>query len=326
MTATDLPPAELDDWFDDAPAAPAYGLGEAIGRGVRGRYHFPAPPGETASPNGWMRMSNLAGAFSDQRALQLYLERETLRGLRAADDLYDDLCAQPPEALTDDYLKTIADRARERAGANAASVRGTARHTMLQGYLETGAINGNATMRMQLVELLVELDKVGLELLPAFSERLIWHPAGGGTMGRLDARVRCTATGQEGVIDLKTKRKKFWTMQEVAGQQAGYSDAPWIWRGPPNDSGHWVKAPANTLLGTSKECRGKPVALIAHMPQVALPEDHPDHVRIHIREVDIEYGRAVLEVAARNVELRSVGKSTSEKRQVHGLRSSAIVE
>jgi len=318
VTTTDLPPAELDDWFDDAPAAPEFGV-------RAGRYRFPAPPGTKDNPRGWMRVSNLAGAFSDQRALQLWLERETLKGLRAADDLYDLLCAQPPEELTDDFLTAVADRARERVGANAASVRGTARHTMLQGYLETGAINGTATMRLQLVELLDVLEAAQLELLTPYSERFVWHPIAGGTMGRLDARVRCRLTGQVGVIDLKTKRKKFWTMQEVAGQQAGYSDAPWMWEGPPDKTGRWAPAPRNTLIGTSPQCLGKRVALIAHMPQIALPADHPDHVPVHIREVDIEYGAQVLQCAARNVELRSVGKAASEKRQVHGLRSPAIV-
>jgi len=316
VTTTDLTAAELeDDWFDEAPAEPKYAV-------RAGRYRFPAPPGAKPSSNGWMRMSNLAGAFSDQRALQLWLERETLKGLRIADDLYDELCAAPPEALTGDYLEALADRARERAGANAASIRGTARHTMFQGFQELGVIHGNTVMRSQLGELLDVLDACGLDLLPEFSERVIWHPIADGTCGRIDARVRCRRTGQEGILDLKTKAKKFWTFQEVAGQQAGYDSALLIWEGPPNEDGRLAPAPRNNLIGTSPECRGKRVALIAHMPQASGPESPP----VHIREVDVEYGRAVLETAAENVRLRSLGKATSANRQVHGLRSPAIVE
>lgn len=311
------PKWETEDWFDAAPPEPVFAV-------RAGRYRFPPPPGEKPSSNGWMRMSNLAGAFSDQRALQLWLERETLRGLRQAEDLYEELCSKPPEQLTNDYLEGLADRVRERAGANAASIRGTARHAMLEGYLNTGAINGTALMREQLCELLDVLDQAGLELLSDFAERVVWNPIAGGTCGRIDARVRCRATGQEGIADLKTKKKKFWTMQEVAGQQAGYDSATWMWEGPPDESGRWVRPPINNMIGTSPQCLGKRVALIAHMPQTVDPDD-PEPPGVHIREVDVEYGRQVLATAADNVRLRSVGRSESAKRQVHGLRSPAIV-
>ena len=314
VTVEDVTAAELDDWFDAVEAPPEFGV-----RG--GRYRFPPPPGIDPAPRGWMRMSNLAAAFSDQRALQLWLERATLLGLRYADELLDELCAVPDAQITDDYLHALADRARERAGANAASIRGTARHTMLQGYLETGAVRGHGLMREQLGALLEVLDGCGLDLLPEFSERVVWHPAAGGTMGRLDARVRCRVTGQEGVIDLKTKVKKFWTYQEVAAQEAGYDSAPWMWCGPEDHRGTWQPAPANTLVGTSRECRGKRVALIAHLPQAANPDLPP----AQIIEVDLEYGNQVLACCAMNVRLRSIGKATSAARRISGPRLPVIV-
>jgi len=317
----------LDDLFDDAPADPVYGV-------RAGRYRFPPPPGVEASPNGWMRMSNLVGAFSDQRALQLWLEKRTLLGLLADDGvIFDELAAIPDGKLTDDLIKEFAELARTAAGAVGAR-HGTARHAMLEHYLNTGEVAGHRRMALQMDQLLEEMDKHDLEFIPGWSERVIWHPIAGGTMGRMDGRVLCRRTGQVGVIDLKTQ-KRFWTYQEIAGQQCGYDSAAWTWEGPEGPGGHWapyqqpvlVKGKyeipdANTLMGKDGGmCAGKRVAILAHMPS--------DGGRVQLHEVDLEYGAQVLSLAAQVVNLRSRGKSVTQGRGVGGLRpldSLAIVE
>jgi hypothetical protein len=299
------------DFFDAAPSD--QDLYEVRG----GRYRFPPPPGYQPNPRGWMRMSNLAGAFSDQRALQLWLERMTLLGLLANEGLiFDELAALPDDALDRDTLAEVAERARTAAGGDKGARKGTARHLMMEGYLNTGEINGHRRMRLQMDDLLREMDAQGLEFLPGWSERKVWHPIAGGTMGTLDTRVLCRHTGQIGVFDLKTQ-KRFWTYQESAGQQWGYSTAHWVWEGPESAAGRWVPyvddAGPNTLLGRpGGVAEGRPVALLAHMPSEGGP--------VQIHEVDIGYGGAVMTLAAAVVELRSIGKSVAAGRAVGGQR------
>lgn len=300
MTTTDL------DLFDDVEPAPVYKV-------ENGRYRFPAPPGEKASPNGWMRMTNLVSAFSDQRALQLWLERMTLLGLLAHDGLiFDELAAIPDDNLSTQLFADIAERARAMAGGDAGARKGTARHLVFGEYLDTGRIGGHRRMQLQMADLLAAMERHELEFIPGWSERVVWHPIGGGTMGRLDARVMCRRTGQVGVLDLKTQ-KRFWTYQEIAGQQCGYDSAGWVWEGPEGPGGQWAPNEANNLMGREGGmCEGKRVALLAHMPSDGGP--------VQIHEVDLEYGARVLEVAAWVVALRSRGKSVTPGRGVGGIR------
>lgn len=305
----------MTDLFDDATE---------IYKVTAGRYRFPPPPGVEPSPNGWMRATNLAGAFSDQRALQLWLERVTLLGLVANDGLiFDELCAlHDPSA---DDLAEIAERARTAAGGDAGARRGTARHLMMSGYLDHGYINGHHRMKLQMDSLLKAMEEHELEFLPGWSERVIWHPAAGGTCGRLDARVMCRRTGQVGVLDLKTQRR-FWTYQEICGQQHLYDSAEWVWEGPESPEGRWTRGPGldlspiearNNLLGhPDGPLAGKRVALLAHMPQTPGPEQLP----VQIHEVDLEYGARVIRLAEQIVELRSIGKSVAAGRRVGALR------
>jgi hypothetical protein len=274
-------------------------------------------------------MTNLVSAFSDQRALQLWLERMTLLGLLANDGtVFDELAALPDEECTPEMLAAMADKARLAAGAESGARRGTARHRVLEAYLDTGQIGGHRRMQLQMADLLEEMDRHDLEFLPGWSERVVWHPIAGGTMGRLDGRVMCRRTGQVGIIDLKTQ-KRFWTYQEIAGQQCGYDSAAWVWEGPEGPGGGWgpynegiSEFNANSLTGRDGGmCAGKRVAILAHMPS--------DGGKVQLHEVDLEYGAQVLSLAAQVVNLRSRGKSVTQGRGVGGLRPAympAIVE
>lgn len=194
-----------DDFFDSVSAAPLYGL-----TSNNSYYRYPAPPGVEIPKGwrGWRRMTNLAGAFADQRALQIWLTWKLMMGLRAGDGLiFDEWMAEAVECLTPEEQKALSERyaemARRAAGADFGARSGTARHTMLEGYLKTGEINGTRSMKAQMGSLLAALDSAGLEPLPDWSERRVWHPAAGGTMGTLDCGVMCRSTGQIGILDLK---------------------------------------------------------------------------------------------------------------------------
>lgn len=298
----------MDDLFEDAERPPLYGV-------RAGRYRFPPPPGIEESSNGWMRMTNLVSSFSDQERLQLWLEAKTLLGLLANDGLiFDELAAVAEEDLSWELLAKFAEKARVAAGADAGARRGTARHLMLEGYLSTGTINGHRRMQLQMADLLKAMEEHELDFVPGDSEVTVFNEVapGKGVIGTRDTRVMCRRTGQVGVLDLKTQAR-FWTYQEVCGQQEGYSSAQWDWSGPRDGSGCWVQARPNTLLGRpGGVAPGRRVALLAHMPSAGGP--------VEIHEVDLEYGRKVLQLAVQIVELRSIGKSVAQGRRVGGLR------
>lgn len=296
-----------DDLFDDASEP----------FGVRnGRYRFPAPPGEQESPNGWMRMTNLVSAFSDQERLQLWLTWKAFEGLRAHEVLFDEWMAEPLNSMDDKTRSALAnlyaERARAAAKADEAGRRGTARHKMMEVWYQTGEVTGTRSMVAQLDSLKECLDKADLEVLE--TEFHVWHPAAGGTMGKSDARVMCRRTGQIGILDLKTQAR-FWTWQEICGQLYGYDSARWQWEGPLSPEGYWAQAAdidkRRPLLGRPGTLlAGKRVALVAHMPQAPGPGQLP----VTLKQIPLDYGREVLECAARNVELRSQGSSVNPER------------
>lgn len=305
-----------DDFYDSAPAKPKYGLTDD-----QSRYRYPAPPGWEGTPPrpskvnplglpSWMRMTNLAGAFSDQRALQLWSEGKVMMGLRADDGLiFDEWMAEAVDGLAWGDQRELANQyatlARDAAGGKAAARKGTARHTMLEGYLKTGQVNGTRSMKVQMDSLLAALEGHELDPIPGWAERRVWHPAAGGTMGTLDLGVSCRRTGQIGILDLKTQGR-FYTFQEIAGQQCGYDSAPWVWD---ERAECWVPNEAWNLTGAQGgEFEGRRVALLAHMPLDMSP--------VKIIEVPLDYGAEVLACAAENVRLRSIGKSVAQGRRV----------
>jgi hypothetical protein len=298
---------DLDaDLFDAAEPEPLYGV-------RAGRYRFPPPPGVAPSPRGWMRMTNLISAFSDQEKLQLWLTWKAFEGLRAHDVIFDEWMAEPLERMTDQERSALAnlyaEKCRAAAKADEAARRGTARHTMVEAWATTGERTGTRSMQAQLDSYAEALEKADLEILE--SEVTIWHPAAGGTMGRADARVMCRRTGQTGILDLKTQAR-FWTWQEICGQLYGYDSAPWQWSGPEDERGCWRPGtPGWSLLGRpGSRLAGQPVALVAHMPQAPGPGQLP----VTIKQIPMAYGKDVLECAARNVELRSLGRSVNPDR------------
>jgi hypothetical protein len=294
---TDLVPAR-DDLFDDP--APRYGLDP-----VAGRYRFPPPPGFEPSNRGWRRTTNLVKAFSDQYALQQWLERMTLLGLLANEGLvFDELAASGVEYQPVDVqrkqLADFASRARSAVGADTGSRKGTARHAVLERYLFAGEEIGHRRMRAQFAELRAVMDRKGFEFIPGTQESFVFHPIAGGVVGRRDVRFLCTKTGQIGTIDLKTQ-ERFWTYQEHAGQQWIYDTAPLVWEGPLDDSGRWVAQEAGTYVGRpGGACPGERAALLAHVPSKGGPVD--------VHEVNLDYGGHVARQAAIIIELRAQGK------------------
>jgi hypothetical protein len=320
VSSWDEAPDDLDGFFDEAPGKDEYGVDTKY----RGRYHYPAPPGYTMpkGAKGFMRMTNMAAAFSDQMRLQHWRERMILLGIRTAEGeaLYDEFMAEDVAGMdpdtAKDYLEQMADRMAKAAGSDLGARRGTARHTMLQVMNETGVLTGTRTMRLQLHSLFEALEAHYLEPIPGWAERRVCNTTYG-VVGTLDMGVRCKLTGQIGILDLKTQRK-FWSYLEICGQQEGYDSAQWVWEGPNNPDGRWVEAPAWDLVGRpGTEFDGRRVALLAHMPQ----EPGKGQLPVEIHEVALDYGAEVMRHAKGNIELRSRGASTARGRRVGAVRS-----
>ena len=124
-------------------------------------------------------------AFSDQYALQLFLERATLLGLLANDGLiFDELAASGVEYQPADVQRTVlakyADAARSAVGADAGARKGTARHNLLEHYLFADEVIGHRRMRVQMHDLLERLDALDIELIPGTQESFVFHPIAGG--------------------------------------------------------------------------------------------------------------------------------------------------
>lgn len=284
-----------DDLFDE-PVRP-YGLDRGLGR-----YRFPPPPGVEPSGRGWRRTTNLVKAFSDQYALQQWLERMTLLGLLANEGLiFDELAAVNLDAVdARATLAAFAERARTAAGADAGARRGTARHAVLEHYIMAGEVIGHRRMQVQFAEMVELMDKRDFEFLPGTAESFIFHPIAGGVVGRRDARFLCRRTGRIGTIDLKGQ-EKFWTFQEHAGQQWIYDTAPWVWEGPLSDGGRWTVQDEGTYVGRDGgPCPGRPAALLIHMPSKGGAVD--------LVELDLTYGVEVARLAEQVVRLRTAGK------------------
>lgn len=310
-----MPVDDEAGFYDDAEAEPKFGV-------KSGRYRFPDPPGyerKRGQAAGFMRMTNLAAAFSDQIRLQHWRERMILLGLRADEVLVDELFAADLDNISPGdvraFLEGHADRAAEIAGAGIGSRRGTARHTMLQASLESGTLTGTRRMRMQLESFYEALDKHYLEPLPGWTERRVCNTKYD-VMGTLDMGVMCKLTGNIGILDLKTHRG-FWSYLEIAGQQHGYDSADWAWEGPYDDTGRWVRPEKWNSVGLpGTEYEGRRVAYLAHMPQAP----GPDQLPVEIHEVCLDYGQEVMEHAKKNIELRSRGQSVAFGRRIGSVR------
>jgi hypothetical protein len=222
MTISQTPGMDLIDAFDEAEPVRQLVTG--------GRYRLPNRDG-THRPHGWMRVTNMVGAYSDMRTLALWQQRIQLLGLRARHDLYEELCAMRIEQLDPRTLKReleqLSQQAQNAAKADVGSRRGSARHAMVAHWHEAGEVIGTPDMRAQLTEYEQVLNAHWLYPVTGLQERVIIVEALN-CAGRLDNIVHSGETGSKHIADLKTQRR-FWTVLEVRAQLATYAHADAMW-------------------------------------------------------------------------------------------------
>lgn len=207
------------------------------GNVYNGRYHLPmlGREGDTleAPPRGWMRVTNLVGAYADQRALQIWEVRHAMTGLRDRPDLYARLSVMPnagesdvkyPDVVSKSDALGVWEEAKDQAKANQGAVWGTAHHVAWEHWQRTGELIGTPEMQ-EITVTLIELLKTHLLWpVPEYCERLIVNDELK-VAGRFD-----TGLGPDLLLaDLKTKKDRFYSLLEVRAQLAIYARATAMW-------------------------------------------------------------------------------------------------
>ena len=281
----------------------------------RGRYHLPKLDG-SHQPRGWMRVSNLVSAYSDQYALRVWEHLEVLKAVVQDPHLLDTFSlAQLKQLATRDFgdrkefVEAWLTRAKAVSGGDAGTKFGTQRHHAVEG-LHAGlpAARHDAGTRRHLALYESALERNGLVALPDMQERIVHVPVLE-VCGRIDNILAqpCTDCDEDTncsscfnarwtnpvIADLKTQRK-FHSWLEIGAQFACYANAEAMWDG---DRGVWVDMPHVS----------RDVALALWMPR----ETEDGEPRVDVWEVDIRKGWKTAQRAYEVVQDRAEAKSVN---------------
>lgn len=289
----------------------------------RGRYYVPWKDG-SKKPRGFMRVSNLVSAFSDQFALRQWEQVEILKGLTADPALIDRLLSSGLAAMDKgqarEWVEGFAELAKEASGANEGSAFGVQRHEAVETYhagLPQSRADAGTRRHLALYEM--ALKRNHLRALSGMQERrvLVECLEVVGTLDNImeDLRDSCLR-----IVDLKTQRK-FWSWLEVEAQFAAYAHGDAMWDA---ERECWVDMPP----GIDQE-----IGYIAWMPRVvpcaegceAGPCEHPPgEPRVDILDVDLVSGWKTAKLAFEVVQRRSAAKST--KGRTGRLRTATVAD
>jgi hypothetical protein len=273
--------SDLEDPFATVKdAAPATRTSSLI---TGGRYRLPRLDG-SHKPNGWMRVSNLVSAYSDQFGLRMWEIEQTLRGVKLDHGLYLELLDTPPGEIDRQWVEQFIERCKKVAGGSAGADHGNERHAAVEG-LHFGADTARypSETRRMLALYQSTLERHKLTPLPGMQERRVLV-SDLEVVGTLDNVV-----GNEDhlmVADLKTQRR-FWTFLEIAAQLACYAHGDAMWD---VGTGKWIAMPPVR----------QDVALVLWMPR--------GEKTVQVYEVDIVAGWKTAQHASRVVRDRSGGK------------------
>lgn len=306
-----------------------------FGNRYNGRYHMPLLPGEEGTrsggnhvPRGVMSVTNLVGAFEDTRALNAWEQGMALIGLALSPELYEELVLIVQQAQSEgvifellrDYKdlketlagsahdqakieRSIIGRAKTIAKAGAAAQRGTNRHTAWEHRGRTGELIGTPQIQARTIDTEKLLWDAGLERIPGLSERIVRNTVVR-TCGRFDDVLQEVSSGRLLMADLKTKATPFYSWMTVDAQLAVYARSEWMLT--PDGQGY-EPGPATAVDRTE--------GVILHVPS--------DGSQPYLRRADLINGWEVAQVARRNIDLRSYGKSRERESLSHWVGKSS---
>lgn len=255
---------------------------------------------------GWQRVTTLVKAIADARALDLWHQRELIRGMVLRPDLYDLACAamstDPDPADLRRELEGLAGKILAAAGADSGANTGTAFHGFTEAQ-DMGLIHfARKKWHGKLANYATGLQLHRLQVVPEYVERRVVILKYGAA-GTLDRLLEDLISGVLRVGDLKSQ-KAFWGWLEISAQLAAYGMADAMWNRP---SRSYVDMPPVA----------QDLAVVAWMPV-----EHPDALEggsadgVDFFNVDLEAGRRHLELCHSVDRARSEAKS---KRQTVGL-------
>lgn len=286
----------------------------------RGRYYLSRLDG-THQPRGWMRVSNLVSAYSDQYALRIWEHLEVLLAVAKDPALLDQFTVAflaevklapfgERRAFVEDWL----ERAKAVSGGDVGSKFGTQRHEAVEDHhAGLPASRHDAGTRRHLHLYADALKRNGLVALPGMQERIVHIPVLE-ACGRIDNVLAEPCAGTAHAVgencpecfdqgwtnpligDLKTQRK-FHTWMEISAQFACYANAEAMWDAA---VGQWVDMPPVS----------RDVALALWMPR----ETEDGEPRVDVWEVDIRRGWKTAQQAFRVVQDRKDGKTRARLR------------
>jgi hypothetical protein len=291
--------SDLDDPFatvkDTAPATRTNALISG------GRYRLPRLDG-SHKPNGWMRVSNLVSAYSDQFGLRMWEIEQTLRGVKLDHGLYLELLETEGSPLDRQWVEQFIEQCKKAAGGSAGADHGNERHAAVEGlHFGVDTARYPSETRRMLALYQSTLQRHGLTPLHGMQERrvLVSDLEVVGTLDNIvtagtrrcpcESGAACGGTGfvpDNLVADLKTQRK-FWTFLEIAAQLACYAHGDAMWD---PELGKWVPMPPVR----------QDVALVLWMPRGSKT--------VEVYEVDIVAGWKTAQRAHGVVLDRSAGK------------------
>lgn len=292
-----------------------------FGNVYNGKYHMPLLPGEVGTKSGgdWVpygitRMTNLAGAIVESKALGIWQLEQTLFGLVFQPSLYEELSLAVHKARAEgvdfsrmkdfpDFRKLIsgtwndensciAGRARHAAGANEARQAGINRHDAWEHRGKTGELIGTPAIQDQIKSVETLLAEARLVRMPQLCERVVRNTELRAS-GRFDDVVMSIDTGELLIGDLKTKRKAFYSWLEVDAQLAGYARSKWMLT--PSGQGY---EPGPLELGVNLK-RG----VVLHAPS--------DGGAPYLRRANLERGWQIAQLCRRVMDERAYGKSAA---------------
>lgn len=272
-------------------------------------------------PGGMTRMTNLAGAIEDTRALNVWEQAMMLAGLALAPELYEELTNLIDIAVSEgvilelmrDYKdlkealagaphdqakqeKSLAGRAKDRARAGAAAQRGTNRHTAWEHRGKTGELIGTRAVQVSTVETERLLAEAGLVRVPGLSERVVRNIELN-AVGRFDDILLELSSGRLLMSDLKTKATPWFSMTAVDIQLAGYARAE-----------HMLTADGRGYEPGPVTAVDQSEGVILHVPS--------DGGQARLERADLESGWRGALLAAEVVRQRSYGRSTERMSRV----------
>jgi hypothetical protein len=208
----------------------------------RGRYMLPNRDG-TKKARGFMRVSNLVSAYSDQFGLRMWELGEVLQGVAMNPELYATLLAARLDRMDRPtrkaWVEQFVEHAKDSSGGNYGSKYGQQRHAAVEVHhagLPQPHADAGTRRHLHLYDAALQRHK--LRALPGMQERRVLIEELQ-AVGTLDNILTDLATGIHHVGDLKTQRR-FWTWLEIKAQQACYAHGDAMWD---EVTGTWVEMP-----------------------------------------------------------------------------------